>query len=323
MRNILGILLGFAVMGMPATARAQSGELDILRVEVGAAAAAMGGAYTAPLDPLLGTLANPAAAALTEGPALAVSQVRVPELLQRNLVSAVLPVGGGGFGAAFYVERFLPIPATDEQGTEVGSIEPQVALVALSYGHSLGPRFMAGATLKGFRADLGFGTAPAGAFHAATSGITADLGVGWISYYSGVRLGLSLLDVGPDVRFRSAGDRLPTRARLGASVAPLVGAARLLGSDSPVGGPVDLLLNVDLESGVRRADTALDFGAQVGVAEAVFLRVGMPGSGPDESRALWLGAGFRVGPLALDVGRRFTSHPAFGEEMQLTAGVRF
>lgn len=57
---------------------------------------------------------------------------------------------------------------------------------------------------------------------------------------------------------------------------------------------------------------------EIGLHETALVRLGL-----SERRGLWLGVGTRVAGLRLDLARRFSSHPAFGDELPAILAYAF
>lgn len=327
MRNIAvytTVAATLLVASAPASAQGTSG-LEFLSVPLGARAVALGETYTGIADGIEGVMFNPASVASLRGTSVSLSMLQAPDLFQQSLIALGVPVlGNASLGLSVNHQRFEAIPMTDLDGDRVGEFTPQTLIVGATFGYRWANRLRAGVTAKWYSAELTGGSISflGTDFNGSASGLAFDLGLTYrVGTGNPLQVGVALLDLGPDPTFNEESDRLPTRFRMGMAVQPLTlfGAAAL--------DKLDLMLASDgvvitEESG--RNQFSLGYGIELGLAEIVYLRVGVPADlGAYDSRPLRYGFGVAYKVFRFDLARRASSHPVLGQETHLSMSLRF
>ena len=292
MRRALALL---ALLLLPAAGlRAESGTTaaPTLRRPLAARPVGMGESFTAVAGGIDSLGYNPAAPASLSRPEAAMTYLNGPAGDDFGFLgySHPLPFATLTGGFVYYNAGRIDLNLSD--GTRGLRTAQQDLVGLLSAAVPLGRGLSVGGTAKFYRFDL--------AQEVRASGFAGDLGALWRTPLKGLNLGASLQNAGPDVKYESAGDPLPTTARFGAaydfSLAGLryfreggFGFNRFLLTADGV-KPRDngsLLPNIGLETG-------MSFGDESGMA----LRFGYLFE--RDIPNFTLGAGFRQGRWRLD-----------------------
>ena len=292
MRRTLALL---ALLLLPAAGlRAEPGTTaaPTLRRPLAARPVGMGESFTAVAGGIDSLGYNPAAPAGLARPEAAMTYLNGPAGDDFGFLGYSHPLPFATFTGGFVYYNAGRIDLNLSDGTRGLRTAQQDLVGLLSAAVPLGRGLSVGGTAKFYRFDL--------AQEVRASGFAGDLGALWRTPLKGLNLGASLQNAGPDVKYESAGDPLPTTARFGAaydfSLADLryfreggFGFNRFLLTADGV-KPRDssnLLPNIGLETG-------MSFGEESGMA----LRFGYLFE--RDIPNFTLGAGFRQGRWRLD-----------------------
>lgn len=289
--NLLAALLLLA----PLPLRAESGRTaaQTLQRPIGARPIGMGEAFTAVEGGVASLGYNPGALARMERPEFETTYTRGVIDDHFSFLGYAHPTKFGVVTAGFMYYDAGSIGLNLSNGTQ-RTVKAQQDLVGMGgVSLKLGDDLTAGATAKVFRFEL--------AEQARAGGLAADLGALWRTPLSGLSLGASLLNAGPDVRFEHAGDPLPMSGRAGAAYRFSLAGSRWA-RDAGYGFS-DFLLTLD---GVKTREqkavvsTGFEMGMPLGLADhgAAAIRVGyLFGRDLD---SLTLGFGLRQGRISFD-----------------------
>ncbi|MCX5796452.1 MAG: PorV/PorQ family protein [Elusimicrobia bacterium] len=152
---------------------------------------------------------NPAGSARLERPELETSYVRGIASDDFGFLGYAHPLHFATItgGLVYYNAGNIDISLSN--GTKESRTAQQDMVGLLSASFPLAWGLCAGGTAKFYRFEL--------AQEAKASGFAGDLGALWHSPLSGLNLGASLQNLGPDVKFEQAGDPLPLTTRFGAA----------------------------------------------------------------------------------------------------------
>lgn len=229
-----------------------------LKIDTGARPAALGGAYTAMSDDVNAIHYNPGGLALL--PRREVGATHAQWLLgsKYDFIGYAHPTGLGTFGLGMARLEAARSEARDSGRRAAGGVEAADMVLALGFGATLGPGLMplpgggstsVGASVKRLESRIGSYSA---------SAVALDLGATHRLAAKPVSLGLSVLNLGPGMKFLDQTDPLPLTVALG-------GAYR-------VADPLSLAL--DLRHEVHDGRTGVGLGTECSVLPALALRVG-------------------------------------------------
>lgn len=282
MKN-LGAVGAFVVaLIAPASAWAAASGADFLKIPVGAAPAAMGGAYVAVPDELSAAFWNPAE--LIERRSLGAELGHLSWLgstgLEEFAVTGSTGATGMGLGATlFHADRTDATdpanPLADRTTAPAGDFSARI-----NFARDMGGGILAGASLQLLQRSLP-GT--------VTSVLGAGAGFVWRDEERRLRVGAEFGDWGPPIEVDSVVSEWPTHLRLGASWIPLgdVWAASSR-----------LLLAAEVDKIRDPSPPQWHVGAELTFAGVLALRVGIQHGGAEGP--LTAGLGYRIGPAVLD-----------------------
>lgn len=262
---------------------AGSAGADFLQLGAGPRAVAMGEAQVAVADDAYASYWNPAGLAQLRYTEAALTHLTMGQGITQQFLALAHPIGPG-HAAAASVTRLDSgdIESYDAAGQRRGSVDASDLAAALSYGRLVGgagraPELRAGASGRYIRQRLASVSAStfAGDFGVLVSRLDNAFG----DRVRGLRLGLSVRNVGPGLRFHSEDTRLP-RAYAGG----LAWEAR------PWGDPMTAAFEV--RSAVDDGLTA-SFGAEYWLRRVLAVRAGYV-TGQDQGLGLRFGMGIRL-----------------------------
>lgn len=271
-----------------------------LKLPVGARAPAMGEAYGAVADDAAALHYNPAGLALLERRSAVFSHNEHLAFFRHEFLAYAHPLAERGtLAGSFTLLTQDPVARVDNTGREAGgSFAPSDLAFSAAYARAAGP-WCFGANLEYVSQTLDDESA---------AGFAADLGA--LRRLGAFTAGLAVTGLGPDLRFRTAGDPLPLALRLSgawrggpALLAAEAVAPRDGGPALRLGGEWRLAAGPDSSWAARagyRTDTIGGLGALSGLS---------------------LGVGLRLGRW--DVDFAFLPYGALGRSYRLGMGFRF
>ena len=290
-----------AAVAWPAQAQtgiAKEGALFLL-VPVGARPIAQGQAAVASRLGADGIWWNPAALGWEKRREMSVDHAK-NAFITGDAVDVVLPAGRAGVvGASLLYFNFGDQAATDEFGNTIGTIYSRAIVLAGAYAATFGDRVSAGLAYKFIEQAQTCGGACQNQTTFTVSTSAVDFGVHVVvDQDRRLTLGGAIRNVGFGLQTidREQTDALPARIHLGADYN--VGAiTRAIPSAT-------LHAAAEVVSRIVPSSPAVRVGAELGLAERVFLRAGAFTASGDGSRAS-IGFGIRQGTLGLDFARTF------------------
>jgi hypothetical protein len=258
--------------------RAGSAGAVFLKLGLGARAAGMGEAFTAVTDDASAVYWNPAALAMTDGAGLLLAHSEHFQDVRFEDAAWMMSFGSRAIGLGargLYTDGLeLRETATDEP---IGTFNYYDFLLSFSISQRLGRNASLGLTYKRIYERI---------YTYDAADWAVDGGLLYETPLKGLRLGITLQNVGPEMSFISESFRLPVTIRGGL-------AYRL--PWHPLGG--ELLLATDAVK-ARDNRTQLDLGAEFAYRPFFLLRAGHKAGHDTES--LSAGVGFRFARYGLD-----------------------
>jgi hypothetical protein len=284
--------IGLAAVLLAAASPARAGGpgttgADLLKVNLGARANALGGAYAAVGGDVLALLYDPATLTTLNAPDAAFLHILAMEEVGYEVLGYAQPVGGLGTAAATVVWRHMP--SIDNPGAPDAPVDANEAVLTLGLGRRLKDLWPAlGAPFDG----LSVGVAVKGLYlslrEAHAFSAAADAGVYWTSpaaWPVGLSLAGAVQHFGMPVKFIASSDPLPLTGRAALAIFPLRT------------GPHQALVTAEWTFPVDNTPKTL-VGAEYGLYETVFLRLGYTFAGKENLGGPAAGLG-----VALTAGR--------------------
>jgi hypothetical protein len=286
--RILGMLTAALLAGATGVRAGGPGTTgaDLLKVNLGARANALGGAYSAVGGEVLALLYDPATLTTVRAPDAAFLHVLGMEEVGVELLGYAQPVSGLGTAAATVVWRHMP--SIDNPGAPDAPVDSNEAVLTVGLGQRL-KDLWPGAPLDG----LSLGVAVKGIYlslreaHAFSAAV--DAGVYWTApaaWPVGVSLAGAVQNFGMPVKFIAQSDPLPLTGRAALAVFPLRA------------GPHQALATAE---GTFTPDNVpkLLVGAEYGYSEMIFFRLGYTFAGGENlgGPAAGVGVVFTTGTL--------------------------
>ncbi|MBI5622434.1 MAG: PorV/PorQ family protein [Elusimicrobia bacterium] len=201
-RTRAALLVAIASFSILPQARASS----ILDIPTGARPAALG-AYTAVSGDLHSLYWNPGGLSFITRPEIGFTHTELYGEARLETLGYAHPTGFGTFGLSVNYLGQGDIERRDRSGVRSGDYSASDRLFIAGYGVRAG-RFGLGFNAKFIQQQIAETTA---------SGFAADLGASY-KHDSRVRLGVALLNVGPEMRWQSGDSQLPLTLNAGAAV---------------------------------------------------------------------------------------------------------
>lgn len=201
MRKIIFIIIVILVISPQLVLSQQTGEVNkvgttaanFLKLEVGARAAALAGAFTAVADDASAIKWNPAGMAYVNQFTLSYNNVDLYADIKHQFLSAIFPVGLNVFGVSLNMVdmgKMLKTTIDDPDGDVGLYFDSSNMAVAVSYARMLTDRVTVGVTARWVHEQI---------WQEHAYGYCADVGVLYRPGISGMRLGMSITNFGPDM----------------------------------------------------------------------------------------------------------------------------
>jgi len=275
-----------------------------LEVPTGARASALGGAYTTMARGPEAAFWNPAGFASLRRIAVAGGHAEMFQKLRHSHFAVAGPMFGGGIGASIRALYTEPIDERDELGNLTGTFGAHDLEFGLGYGHTVGAGLAIGVSSQIVRERIADESATTYSF-----GAGATWEPGWAH---GATLAASATGLGPAAHYEFDGARgepvpLPMAFQTGVSTGVDLGSG--------------VVVRGALEGRFTKGRNGIGMlGAELRHVSGASLLFGVRVN--DETSALGVGAGYRVGgldldyafvPMRLDLGdsHRFGFHAAF------------
>lgn len=261
-------------------ARAQSAAgadaFDFLRLDAGARAVGLGGAYTALASDSAALIYNPAGLGRVSASEASFMHNQYAQGVTQQWIGAALK---NGWGAQFSYASLGDVPRTTISNPSGTGVRLNVSESALGggYGQEVTPELALGGGLKYVQESLGDATANGWALDGG--------GLYKVPDVRGLTVGASLLNVGPAVKFDSRSEKLPTTLRLGSAYQTALPRA-------------DLTFALDLAKGLREK-VRLAVGGEALMDKTYAVRLGYT-SANDAGAGVSLGLGWRGPRLGAD-----------------------
>jgi hypothetical protein len=181
---------------------------SFLDIPVGAAPAALGGAYSAMATDAYAPIYNPAGLGFLESNQMAAQYLSYLESINYEYFSFVHPVHTGlSVGGAIQYLSSGNIPETDANNNSLGSFTSHYGAYTLSVGQTINEKLSLGASAKWINAQIG---------NYSANAFAGDIG----SYYrpkENLSLAAVVTNMGDKLTFLDTGDSLPLAAHLAAA----------------------------------------------------------------------------------------------------------
>ena len=201
MRKIIIYLVVLLVVSPQVLLSQQTGEVNkvgttaanFLKLEVGARAAALAGAFTAVADDASAIKWNPAGMAYVNQFTLSYNNIDLYAGIKHQFFSAIFPVGNNVLGVSVNmvdIGKILKTTITDPDGDTGLYFDSSNMAVAVSYARPLTDRVTIGVSARWIHEQI---------WQEHAYGYCADVGVLYKPGVSGMRLGMSITNFGPDM----------------------------------------------------------------------------------------------------------------------------
>jgi len=205
------IFLTLSVLPFPAQAGAGTDSATFLDIPVGAAPAALGGAYTALANDAYAPTWNPAGLGFVDSTQIAGQHLSYLDSIDYEYLSAVHPFSKGhALGASVQYLGSGDTAGTDNRGDSIGDFSTHYAAFSLAYGQRVGDRLSLGLTGKMIDAKISDVSATA---YAGDAGAMYHLSHQWT-------LAAAVDNAGTKMTFLNDGGRLPLAYKAGLAYTP-------------------------------------------------------------------------------------------------------
>jgi len=302
-RIITTAVLGLLVASGTAYSSPGSSAASFMRIAVGAKPSAMGEAYAGVRDDILSIYYNPAGISRLESYNLSFTHALWFEDINYSNFAAGMPAFDGYMALGLSGIFTGKIDKYDRTGEDMDdTYSPYDMAVSLSYARDIESMdISAGASLKFITSDIDGHTA---------SAVAADLGA--MKKFGDINAGVSIQNVGTEMKYRNDSDPLPLIVRLGASYPFVLGPFNMLGSaETNLSNDVPFKFNAGVNAGYPAGDFLLS------------LRLGFKSyaEGLDALSHLTTGFGVEYSDIVFDYG--FASFEDLGLTHRISMGYRF
>lgn len=290
-----------SVAGRNVNSRAGTSAFPFLKINIGARAVGMGGAFTGLADDISSFYYNPAGLAQLDRNAFILGYHNYVADMQSGF-AGVMKKAGDNRSFGFYISAlsYGDFIRTDETGVIDGTFGGNDILFAGSYAFRYNLNFMFGATAKFIYEDID---------QFSASGIAFDLGGKWLSDRQRYSAGIMIQNLGAQLSsLGSEKDKLPLTFRAG-------GSARPRGANVIFSG--DIIIPID-------NDPEFAIGGEYYEFKPLYLRLGYNSFGTnyrtaastDNWAGLSLGAGFDF--RSMQISYAFTPAAELGDSHRIT-----
>lgn len=208
---------------------AGSSAMEFLKIGVSARSAATGEAFSAISDGPMSAYYNPAGLSRADNIQIAGMHAEWFQDLRYEYIGLALPVGrAGGLGLSFSYLNFGNIEGYSETNVPIGNISAYDMAMTLSYGHQITGGLSMGIGVKGIGEKLD---------NVDAFGFAGDIGLQY-RYWNYIG-GISLMNIGPDIKYETSSSPLPTTVNTGISYFPFgSNLALMAGAAVPFSGDV-------------------------------------------------------------------------------------
>lgn len=287
----------FAVISSPLLAAADGGSAaDFLNIDVSAREGATGSALSALADGPTASYYNPAG--LTGIGSLQISGMHSEWLqdLRYEYLGAAFPAGSrGALGLSMSYLGYGDIQGYSASNVPIGNISAYDWALGLSYGRAFSQSFSLGAGIKTIGEKLD---------NISATGFAGDIGA---QYRRGnIGAGLSIMNLGPKMKYSRASSPLPTRADAALSYSPWGSGLSLIGGMSlPFEGSAAIRTGIEYTySGILTLRTGYDSADRI-----------------DGGGGMSFGAGFNL--LGQSIDYAYNSKSLLGNTHQISFVLRF
>ncbi len=219
-----------------------------LKMEQGARAVGMGGAFVAVSNDVNSTFWNPAGLTSVTSHEVTATHTQWFEDINSEFIAYAQPLSNiGAIGASLVYMSSDNIEKRDTAGNIAGDFDVKNFVFGVSYAHLMLENLSLGTTFKGIREEYGSYT---------VNGVCADIGV-LFAPLRNVSLGLNLQNLGPRLKIGSTKEKLPLNIKSGMSYNPVES--------------ITLAFDVDLP---RDNDVKLHSGIEFWYKDMIALRLG-------------------------------------------------
>ncbi len=210
--------------------------VDFLNIGISARSAATGGAFSAVADGPASSYYNPAGLGYAEDYQISGMHSEWFQDLRYEYFGAAIPMGSrGGLGLSFSYLTYGDITGYSESNASTGNIDAYDMALSLSYGRQITPELSLGLGIKGISEKLD---------NISANGMAGDIG---LQYRSGRYLGgISVMNIGPSLKYETSTASLPTTVNVGAAYYPGGRELGLLvGTAVPLDGDVSYMAGLE------------------------------------------------------------------------------
>jgi hypothetical protein len=288
----------FAVISSPLPAFANNGSTaaDFLNIGVSARGGATGGALSALSDGAIAPYYNPAGLSGIGGIQIAGMHTEWLQDLRYEYLGMAFPAGSvGSFGVIMSYLGIGDMQGYSSSNIPLGKFSAYDYMFGLSYGRQISSAFSLGAGIKGIGEKLD---------NVSASGFAGDFGA---QYRTGnIGAGLSVMNIGPKMKYATASSSLPTRADAAISYAPW-------------GSNLNLLVGLTIPF---QGNAGFKTGLEYTYADLLTLRTGYNTENRGNSESgMSFGAGFNIFNNSLDYAYNVNS--LLGGTHQISFVLRF
>ena len=275
--HALALLVAFAPKALAGGPGTTTGEL--LKIPIGARAIGMGEAYTALADDSSALAWNPAGLARVEQHEASFMHSSLIENIHYEHLAYVAPGDSYSLGASMSYLGYGDIAGYNNKGEAIGNQTAYAYNVTGGVAREVQDNLSVGLAAEFLRETLADESAGTLALNAG-----AQYGVPQHPWGGDYRLGLSLLHLGPGLKFVTDRDPLPRKIKLGASASHIKNQ------------PLNLTMDVTVPND---NSTYVSLGSEYWFRNILALRLGYIGSN-DEGSGIRLGFGLQFHGLAFD-----------------------